>query len=343
MLKISIVSHPGGKARLGEVCRFSLEGQTPGLEIRAFLKHEQLFFQKPLLDWASAAPLEVFPEAPGRYALLVEWRAPDGSRGSVEQPFRVVNVVKAVETTAVDNAPRIVKLDRTTRVWVPSEWEARMLDGYEDATLKHLDGIVKPGWVAYDIGASLGVYSLRLSRLVGSGGRVYSIEANPVCVYFLQATLQLNKVLNCEILPVAILDSEKLAYFTINYSNFGLGLTQGASGGGGKTGHEIAVRSCGLDDLVESHHLRRPDFVKIDIEGAEGPAVAGMARTIARDRPVILIEVHGRTAAVETFRAVDWSGYRFEHPAGGEKFADAASLLAWFTDAVRQIICLPTP
>ncbi len=342
MLEVTAQSHPDGKVRLGEACTFSLKRQTLELEIRSFLKHERLFFLKPLLDWTKAETLSVFPEAPGSYTIVVEWRAPDGSQGFIERPFRVASIVKAVKSAAVDNGPRTVKLDRATKVWVPSTWEARMLDGYENATLKHLDGIVKPGWAAYDIGASLGVYALRLSRLVGSRGRVYSIEANPVCVYFLQATMQLNKVANCEILPVAILDTDKLAYFTINYSNFGLGLTQDSSGaGGGKTGHEIAVRSCSFDDLVASHGLRKPDFIKIDIEGAEGPAVSGMARTIAQDRPVVLIEVHGTRAAEETFRAIDWSAYRFEHPAGGEKFADTAGLLAWFTDAVRQIVCLP--
>jgi len=341
MLKVSVVSHPDGKARLGEVYTFSLEKQTPELEIRSFLKHERLFFLKPLLDWTRAETFWVFPEASGHYMLIVEWRAPDGSRGFVEQPFRVFSTVTTDETEAIDNGPRIVKCDRATRIWVPSEWEARLLQGYEDATLKYLEGVVKPGWVAYDVGASLGVYSLRLSSLVGSGGQVYSIEANPVCVYFLQATLQLNKVSNCEILPVAILNGEKLAYFTINYSNFGLGLTQDPSILGGKTGHEIAVRSTSFDALVETHNLRKPDFVKIDIEGAEGSAVAGMARTIDRHRPVILLEVHGTRAAGETFRAVDWGAYRFEHPAGGEKFHDAADLLAWFPDNVLQVICLP--
>lgn len=341
MLKITAVSHPNGKARLGEVCTFALEKKNPALQIRSFLKHGSLFFLKPLVDWTGAESFTVFPESPGRYLLLVEWREPDGSRGSVEQTFTVVNVVRGFETAAVDNAPRIVKLDRGARAWVPSAWEARLLRRHKDATLAALDGIIKPGWVAYDVGASLGVYSLRLSRLVGTGGRVYSIEANPVCVYFLQATLQLNKIANSEILPAAILDRERLASFTVNYSNFGLGMTHDASLRGGKTGHEIGVKSCSLDDLIASHDLRHPDFVKIDIEGAEGSAIAGMAETIERHHPVILLEVHGRRAAEETFRAADWGAYRFELPAGGERFADAAALLAWFPDAVLHVFCLP--
>ena len=74
-----------------------------------------------------------------------------------------------------------------------------------------------------------------------------------------------------------------------------------------------AIRSyyASLDALIAGCHLRAPDFIKLDIEGAEGLAVSGMARTLASVRPTLLIEVHGRRAAEATFQAVDWNGYRF--------------------------------
>ena len=47
-----------------------------------------------------------------------------------------------------------------------------------------------------------------------------------------------------------------------------------------------------LDDLVDRRGLRRVDFVKMDIEGAEPAALAGGAETIARHRPRLALAVY---------------------------------------------------
>lgn len=337
MVTIRPVSLSDGKLALGTVCHFSIEGGGDGVHIRAFLKREGVFYLKPLTDWTQNQTVTVFPEAPGRYTFAVAWRDAGGDGGCVECCFEVI----AGEEGGVDDTPRTVTCPSDGRVWAPSEWEAGLLLGYEEPVLAILDAIIKPGWTVYDVGANLGVYSLRCSRLVGAAGHVYSLEANPVCVYFLHATFQHNRISNAEILPVAVLDRHDEVPFTINYSNLALGVTERSHLSGRKAGHEILVRASSLDDLVESYQLRRPNLVKIDIEGAEAAAVAGAARCIARYRPVFLIEVHGRKAALQTFDERAWHGYRFVHPASGVSYEDAAALLQWFPNGIEQILCLP--
>ena len=52
-----------------------------------------------------------------------------------------------------------------------------------------------------------------------------------------------------------------------------------------------------LDDLVQEHSLKAPDFLKIDTEGAELDVVTGGERTIRTHRPTMYIEMHGADMA----------------------------------------------
>ena len=330
---IQLSPPPAQIVPLGQGLSFLVEIKTPGTEFRHYLKHQNLFYLSPLGDWMSGDRISVFPEAPGSYVLLVEWRQHDGKRGWLNVPFDVEG--------PVNNTPQLIELDPETALWTASEWEAMLNRGYESVIMDELAKLIKKGSVAYDVGANIGQYSLRLSRLVGSKGKVYSIEANPLCVYFLRANLQLNKQSNVEILPVALLHDSLTTDFTINYSNLGLGVTQGSQLYAGKAGHNIIVWSLPFDQLVERFNLELPDFVKIDIEGAEGKAVAGMRGVMQKKRPIFLIEVHGREAAEETFQGLDPFHYRYQNPHTRQEFSNAKELLDWFPNSVVQIICHP--
>jgi len=55
------------------------------------------------------------------------------------------------------------------------------------------------------------------------------------------------------------------------------------------------VQSTSLDDFVYGGEGLPPDFIKIDIEGAESSAVRGALRTLQRHRPIMVIELHSPT------------------------------------------------
>lgn len=59
---------------------------------------------------------------------------------------------------------------------------------------------------------------------------------------------------------------------------------------------EIKVRTETLDAAIPAH--QKIDFIKIDVEGAEGLVVAGGMDTIARNRPFIVFE-HGRRSSLD--------------------------------------------
>ena len=319
--------------RLGDVCDVPLALLDPAIETRVFLKHDGLFYADPIGEWAVRTGIRFLPEAPGAYTVLIEWRNGAGATGWTDASF-------TVGQTRVDPSPRSIAIDRRTRLWVPSAWEAQIAAVHEKAALTLAAKVVPKDAVIYDIGANLGLYSVLLSRTAGPDSHVYCFEANPVCVYFLQANLALNRVPSFEILPIAILGSDGSTEFRINYRNLLVGIA-GPLDGMGKPGHVLDVAAAPLDGLIDRFGLRPPDFIKMDIEGAEVHAIAGMRQTIARYRPAILMELHGQRAASGTLDAIDWSGYTFQEVTDGRTFPTAPALREWFPDACVQVIARP--
>jgi FkbM family methyltransferase len=334
MLRLKLVTHKTNNINLGEVCEYCLEGNLEGIQIRVFLKHLGLFYLKPVVDWTYNPSFQIFPEAPGDYSVIVEWKNHEGNEGWLQEYFHVMANVKVI------NQPRMMKTSLGFNLWVPSEWETSLFQNYEQPVFDLLNTIVKQQWVIYDVGANIGYYSLQFSRLVGDQGHIYCFEANPLCVYFLQANLQENNAKNYDILPGALTDNSLMVNFTINYANSGLGITQQSKFYGSKAGHEFAVQGYCLDDLVETFALNAPNLIKIDVEGAENFVLQGMQRTLQKHRPIILLEVHGRAAAESALPKLGSLNYHFV-VINGSKFPNADALLQWFPDSVLQLICYP--
>src|SRR5688572_3117667 len=64
--------------------------------------------------------------------------------------------------------------------------------------------IVSKGNIAYDLGANNGIHSLLLSKLVGSEGKVFSLEPLLANCDEIRANSDLNNVKNIEIINAAV-------------------------------------------------------------------------------------------------------------------------------------------
>lgn len=67
-----------------------------------------------------------------------------------------------------------------------------------------IDRFVKNGDVALDIGANLGLMTLRLAKRVGASGTVHAFEPNPIMLQYLDATLARNKYVQIKLHRVAL-------------------------------------------------------------------------------------------------------------------------------------------
>ena len=163
----------------------------------------------------------------------------------------------------------------------------------------------EPGNVVIDGGGCWGDTALYFADCVGERGRVASFEFDTDNLTLLRANLAKNPHLQPQIDLVEHalweISDEKLAY-----SPSGPATALGQSGT-----REVITLS--IDDLVERHGYERVDFIKMDIEGAEGAALRGAEKTIRRWKPKLAISAYHKVddlAALPAWIAGLRLGYR---------------------------------
>jgi len=147
---------------------------------------------------------------------------------------------------------------------------------------------VQPGDTALDIGANVGHYSCRLSGLVGPMGRVFSFEPIPETFAALAGNARTFPHRNVTLLNAAVGDETGLLGFTVPTGRDGSYLAHVDAN---------SALQCFTIAVDELHLPGRVGFIKIDAEGHEPHVLAGLAKLIARDRPVVLLERNSRACA----------------------------------------------
>jgi FkbM family methyltransferase len=154
----------------------------------------------------------------------------------------------------------------------------------------------RPGSIVYDIGANAGFYALIAARAVGPSGRVYAFEPTPDLADRIRANAALNSFQNIEIVQAAVSSSNGVVEFKVSDSHTSNAISKATDS---LRRSAISVRSIRLDSFVMEH--QPPNLVLMDIEGAEIEALESGLQTIARYRPVIMVEVHWLGAAFTNF------------------------------------------
>lgn len=204
------------------------------------------------------------------------------------------------------------------------------LGTYEPELLATLADLVRPGWVAYDLGANIGYITLLLARLAGPDGRVYSFEALPANLERLCLNLDLNALdQRVTVVPGAVGDSTQPVQFLVGPSG-GTGKAQGSAGRQELAySQAISVPGIVLDEFVFTLGHPPPALVKIDIEGGEVLALPGMRRVLAEARPILCLELHGPEAARVAWETLVAAGYRLCRMAPGYPPVPSLQGLDW--------------
>lgn len=180
-------------------------------------------------------------------------------------------------------------------IWT-GKWEPRI----EAA----LDERIHPGDTVCDFGANFGFYTLSFARMVGSKGRIISVEANPPIYQKLKKSVHVNGYAKrTTIHNLALADQNGMLEFRVDseYSGGGSLVFKGAQG-------SIQVKARRVDDLIPAEtHV---NVIKMDVEGAEALVLAGGHR---------LFSSPSLRAIVMEFT-----------PAAVAKFQPPQEFLAWF-------------
>jgi len=153
--------------------------------------------------------------------------------------------------------------------------------------------------ISIEIGAKWGVYTASMLR---SSARVVAFEPNPFEAARLRAAFPRAEVHQCAlgstagsaILHVPLNDKRKpvSGLGSLNHLTF-------------QRTDQLEVEVRRLDDF----DFRDVGFIKIDVEGLEQQVLDGAWRTIARDRPNLLIEANGEDAVTTLARRMADAGY----------------------------------
>jgi FkbM family methyltransferase len=197
---------------------------------------------------------------------------------------------------------------------------------FEPNEFAWLDHAIQPGMTILDIGANEGFYTTFLAQRVGSSGAVVAFEPSPRERARLERNVAINGIDNVRIVPKALSDKAGRAVFHVADAEHNGQNTLGSFGHKGVNEVEsIEVDVVRLDDVFSEFARVRLDLIKMDVEGAELAVLRGAAELIARDRPLILLEVfdaalrgQGASAAdlLDWLRAAHYQLWAFDETSG---------------------------
>ena len=215
---------------------------------------------------------------------------------------------------------RILSGPNRGRKWIRGaahcpEW----LGIYEKENQRKIAGIVTQGMTVLDVGANVGFFTLLMSRLVGPTGRVFAFEPLPANAARLIHHIDINSLSNVTVSEVAISREDGEASFSTGADCYHGRLEEDGTA-------SVRVPIASIDSLLKSGRIVLPDFMKIDIEGAEFDLLQGCKVMFESNRPPILLSMHGPDQRERCLTFLREHGYRIE-PLGDQK-AENTDVLA---------------
>ena len=163
---------------------------------------------------------------------------------------------------------------------------AMLLDFFDPILPAIIERHVPRGGQVLDCGSFIGYIALRFARAVGPGGGVHCFEPDPRVAARLREHVEANEMSQVTVTQAAVSersgDELELALTDqLGWASIGVDLWQAPE--------TTKVTTIAVDDYVRDTGID-PSFIKLDVEGAEGSALRGMAGTLASASAPLLIE-----------------------------------------------------
>lgn len=132
--------------------------------------------------------------------------------------------------------------------------------------------IPKENDVIVDLGAGIGTEIVYFNEKTKNKSSIYCIEANPNSCNLIEKLCNKNDFKNCKIFNIGISDQNGKMWiddgeeYQLNQLN------------NSKNGFEVNIKT--MDDFVFENNIKKIDFLKVNIEGAELQMIHGMKNSI---------------------------------------------------------------
>lgn len=167
----------------------------------------------------------------------------------------------------------------------------------------HYRRLVKPGMKVFDVGMYRGWDALTFAVMTGE--EVVTFDGNP------------DSLANTKVLIEPSGYAGKISLLN------------------GYVGPKEVDGQVTLDATAETHFM--PDFIKMDIEGAEANALRGANKILSQKKPAMVIETHGEEVEKDCIEQLEKFGYKITAVDAKGKMFGANRVM----DHNRWIICEP--
>jgi len=205
----------------------------------------------------------------------------------------------------------------SARIYVTSRSDIRLLmPGWKDSAgdlLLVAERYIRHGCCVWDLGSNLGIFSFCAAFKSGSSGQCYSLEPDPKYAELQNRTLSRLPSGYAQVTVLCAAIASEMALLELANPRNGHArnhLTILPGNLATETESTKQVVSITGDFLAK--HWKKPDFVKMDVEGAELLALEGMPLLLEKARPVFYVEVceDNRKQASALFRKLNYRMFR---------------------------------
>ncbi len=223
----------------------------------------------------------------------------------------------------------------------------------EKKTTAYTRNILKPDWVAIDIGANLGYYALLEAKMCFKGF-VYAVEPVKITFKTLNKNIKLNGYKNIKTFNIALSNQSGVSKIAVsnrlNGSNMfiysDIVTDEFKERFGKRLQREEKVNTTTLDNFVRENNIDRINFLRMDVEGHEFKIMekADYALSKMVSGSYLSIEFHAginrdKEQVVETVEKILSSGFDIASTnwAGFKKTKDSLMYLLFKTDKCPQV------
>jgi FkbM family methyltransferase len=176
-----------------------------------------------------------------------------------------------------------------------------LIDDYEPLETAAFRRLLRPGFHVVDVGANVGWFTFLAAQCTGQEGRITAIEPSIPTVDYLRRSVCLNRLEDrITVIENAVGDrsgSVSLVWHPVSHNPGSTHL--------GEPGESAEAQSAEMRELDTLLAGRRVDCIKMDIEGAEGLAVAGAGAVLRENRPFIMCEINPAALRAISSMSVD--------------------------------------
>lgn len=193
-----------------------------------------------------------------------------------------------------------------------------------------------------DIGANIGQHSIFAATHIGPTGKVIAFEPIPRLVTQIKESIAANTLTNVVVHRIACSDTTETLSLKMRPGNIG--------GSGfhhdGADFEAVTVQTQPADEILVDE--KKIDFIKIDTEGHELEVLQGLANTLKRHRPTLLIEYspsfwtkEREQKSAHFFEILNTNGYTcYDLEAGHAAVTNTTAWYKTFNKLQTNLLCM---